>query len=166
MRAVIETVIRAVCPTCQVGGWAICHPPGRYGPWGCDICGARFTFDIGQEGIELIQEPTPDTPAWLIVKLASSEPPVYFVVDHPIYAHAKDETPEERARHERYYVEEHTCPTNLVPVAAIVSEGDPDPHGILEFIAHVPKDEWGREQPEEGWSALIERVMLSAEWPG
>lgn len=39
--------------------------------------------------------------------------------------------------HERYYYEEHTCPTNVLECVSIIHNGDMDPHGVLSFARSV-----------------------------
>ena len=150
----IEFTKKAICPECNDGEFIIDHKAGRYGPWGCRSCGACFMLDIGVDTVEMTPHPTNHQPAWLIVKTAGSNPPVYFVIDHMIYGEKDDDN-------DRYYVEESTCPTNLIPVSAIITEGDTDPHGILEFVAHIPKSHWKEEYPDGGWIAAIDKAIIT-----
>lgn len=162
MEATIITRTFAACPICGEASFAICHKSGQYGPWGCDNCGARFRFDIREDGVGMIQEPVSDIPAWLVVKISGADGPVYFVIDSPIYAHGQDDPPAEQFGNDEYYVEESTCPTNLIPVEAIVTDGDADPHGILEFVGRVTK-ELGETSDDDNfepdWNAIIARAL-------
>lgn len=77
-------------------------------------------------------------PGLMLVRIAQSEPPIYFVIDYPIYSHniVDGQLDEE---YQQYFVEEHTCPTNLIPVERIICGSDTDPHGLLEYVQHVEK---------------------------
>lgn len=159
VKAQIVTTIHAVCPACSEGQFGIDHTPGRYGPWGCSACGARWMFDIEGSDVTMTRAAIDDQPGWLVVRIGEAEPPVYAVVDHPFYAHSAGETPDERTDHTRYWVEEHTCPTNIIRVEAFVTEGDDDPHGLLSFVAHLPRLPGEDSEPEEGWAAWIETAV-------
>lgn len=37
-----------------------------------------------------------------------------------------------------YYYNEHTCPVNFIPIEAVMTKEDNDPHGIFEYI----RSEW------------------------
>ncbi len=37
----------------------------------------------------------------------------------------------------RFFYEEHTCPTSFIRIPLIVKDGDTDPHGLFEFIEAV-----------------------------
>jgi hypothetical protein len=41
----------------------------------------------------------------------------------------------------RFFYEEHSCPTNHVRCETIISEGDPDPHGIFTFVRRIDRPE-------------------------
>lgn len=62
---------------------------------------------------------------------------ILLVVSHPKYDSGRDH--EEWLAHQKYYFEEHTCPTNVVPVECIIDGNDHDPHGIFEFVAWKPR---------------------------
>ena len=45
----------------------------------------------------------------------------------------------EEQESERYFFEEHSCPTNwLRDCVTVIEDGDPDPHGFMEFVRSVP----------------------------
>jgi hypothetical protein len=57
--------------------------------------------------------------------------PVYFIVEgvgHTNYGGIEDND---------YFYDEHSCPTNYVPVEAIFTPDDDDPHGVFEYVRTV-----------------------------
>lgn len=36
-----------------------------------------------------------------------------------------------------YHFDEHSCPTNYVPVEAIIQRGNSDPHGVFDYVRSV-----------------------------
>jgi hypothetical protein len=112
-----------------------------------------------EDGVDLEAREERDIPAWLVFKLADSDPPIYFVDNHPIFYRDQNGEPADREEGNHFWIEEHTCPSNLLRVAAIVTEGDDDPHGILEYVAQVPKAKPDEDYPEEGWAAFIQRII-------
>lgn len=57
--------------------------------------------------------------------------PVYFVVQSSAILH------ERNPLDASYYFNEHSCPTNYVPVEAIATRGGLDPHGVFEYVRSV-----------------------------
>jgi hypothetical protein len=59
--------------------------------------------------------------------------PLFFVVEGccPSMSDEKMQASSE------YLYEEHNCPTNFIPVVAIVSEGNDDVHGLFEHVRSV-----------------------------
>lgn len=83
---------------------------------------------------------------------------------HPLYLVIKarrwpdSDTAEERASHDQYFYDEHTCPTNWIDdVLAIISDGDEDPHGFATFVRRIPAPDDMSEDgdPEPAWSELF-----------
>ena len=60
--------------------------------------------------------------------------PVYFVME----GLATNDKPSPY-EHAKYYLEEHTCPTNWVggEVVCIANDGDMDPHGVFKVVRAV-----------------------------
>jgi hypothetical protein len=156
-----NVVTYLVCPECGKGdGFRVDHlEVGRaWGPWSCDGCGLsiRGVRTAGGSDIEVV---TAERPAHglLLVRVSGSDPAVFMVIDHTVYR-PSDETEGGMA----YFVDEHTCPTNLVPVEAILSDGDCDPHGALEYVQWVPKPDMSDDDylnlDWEGWSLLFDRL--------
>jgi hypothetical protein len=71
----------------------------------------------------------------VLLAIDGRERPVYFVVEG--LATYPGET--SRDEHERYFFEEHTCPTNFIggDVVALYEDGDRDPHGAFRFVRSV-----------------------------
>lgn len=158
-----EVALKAICPACHIGRFGIDHAPGRYGPWGCDECGARWLFDIDMPAVRMTRVDGDNVPSWMVVRIGEGEEPIYAVVGSFFYAHSANDTPEERDNHRRFWVEESTCPTNIVRVDALVVDGDADPHGLLTFVGEVRKADWpGECEPHAGWVAVINAALAAA----
>lgn len=54
--------------------------------------------------------------------------PVFFILES--VAHIDHENPLDDA----YFYNEHSCPTNYVPVEAIFTPDDDDPHGVFDYV--------------------------------
>lgn len=52
-----------------------------------------------------------------------------------------------------YHYDEHSCPTNYVGCAAIVHDGNMDPHGIFNYVRSL----WMTREYEENELAWIEK---------
>ena len=74
-----------------------------------------------------------------LLKFDGKDGPVYFVMDHDRYhPPGGPESDEANQESQRYYFEEHSCPTNwLKECVAVIKDGDCDPHGFLEFVRAV-----------------------------
>jgi len=47
---------------------------------------------------------------------------------------------EPTGKHDEFYYNEHTCPTNyLRDVVEVIADGEVDPHGCFKFVTSVPK---------------------------
>lgn len=57
----------------------------------------------------------------------------YFVVEGCAKFCPNDELQEQN----RYFYEEHTCPTNFIRVPLISFKGDHDPHGLFRFVRSI-----------------------------
>lgn len=79
-----------------------------------------------------------DTP--VVVTLQSTTKPTITVrLNTKRYTHSQKDTWEDYVEHQRYYYNEHTCPTNWFRnVEEIIFQKDKDPHGVFEFVSVEP----------------------------
>ncbi len=142
----------AVCPWCDgETGSRVDHLyedalPREAGPWYCDACGRAYRVKVMAPSVVEItkdeQSKRAFTRSMALLKLEGKEGPVFFVMDHNRYWDGP-ESDEENQSHQRYFFEEHSCPTNwLNECVAVIENGDADPHGFLSFVraVDVPKD--------------------------
>lgn len=142
-----------LCPHCHGGMFEIEHlfevnPMG--GPtwcWGCKKCGLDVEFKLEQG--QVLARPRHDRPRHVekLVLLKMDE--IHLVVHHS----TSEDTTEEQ---ERYYFDQHTCPTNYFrdTVAILLPPHDADPHGLFQYIASAPRTI--KDEPNEscqGWLA-------------
>lgn len=109
------------------------------------------------------------TRSMALLKLEGKDGPVYFVMEHPRY-HAPGIEPDPAAanqEHQRYFFEEHSCPTNwLRECVAVIKGGNDDPHGFLEFVraVDVPEnfDVNGTDRTDGGnhWNILFPEAFM------
>lgn len=163
-----ETRKHIICPGCGATdqfSWGhladFVGTDRSWGPWSCDHCGTSIKGTVLADGspeIEVLDEK--HTPGWLLVRVkidveVHGTDSLYFVLDCAIYAWNADDPD----GHMRYHVEQHTCPTNLVPVEAMLFDQDADPHGILEYVEHVPKPADFPESPTyDDWARIFTRL--------
>lgn len=156
----------AVCPWCeQESGGRVDHlydqTPRDAGPWYCDECGRPFRVRVNAPGDVTIMKVEDwkrrSTRSMALLKFDGKDGPVFFVMDHDRYWDGENESDEENQGHQKYFFEEHSCPTNwLDECVAVIEDGNDDPHGFLEFVraADVPQDfdvdhaEWATLFPE------------------
>jgi hypothetical protein len=165
-----------LCPKCgKDDGFEVTHyleakEDRTFGAWYCRRCGAavRGTWRHESRTVELRDGDHHRLPAihgLMLLKLTNADPgcPIYFVVEQTILPdhHSKEADPIAAAiAGLTYYVNEHTCPTNLIRVTAIIEDGDDDHHGVVKFVAWAPKPEdWDKEphgrQPGYPWEAIF-----------
>jgi hypothetical protein len=79
-----------------------------------------------------------------LLRFEGKDGPVFFVMDHGRYhPFGTPDTDEKNQHHQRYFFEEHSCPTNwLKECVMVIKDGDCDPHGFLSFVraVDVPED--------------------------
>lgn len=73
-----------------------------------------------------------------IICLPPQKKPVYFVIGCGPHGYGTYK-PEARA----YVFEEGTCPTNffISGVEQIITDGEPDPHGLFEYVRTIDAEE-------------------------
>lgn len=130
-----------LCPACKKEDFRVCHlPTGTKTKWVCDECGVHFRVHVisaDEVNTEIVEEVRTEK---TLVTLRS-EGPVTLVVEGLRHTSAKiPEDVDEFDRQERYYYDEHTCPTNYLScVRKVIDEdGDEDPHGIFKYVKTEP----------------------------
>lgn len=160
----------AICPWCgghtnsRVDHLYDGYFPTQFGSWECDLCHEDFEGTVIAKGeVELRKvenRRTKTTRSMALLKFDGKEHPVFFVMDHRRYWAELNESDEENQGHQRYFFEEHSCPTNwLRECVAVIEEGDCDPHGFLEFIRAVDVPEDFSEDDDDNWRILFPEIF-------
>jgi len=125
------------CPHCHNSNNRIDHlfNDGKkevcFGGWYCDDCGGGYKGSV--KGKDVFVEKTDNRKDNSIVFLKSGN--VLLVVKGRYY------NGEHNSENDKYFYNEHTCPTNYFPDVEMVIDlenGDTDPHGIFEFVGSMP----------------------------
>jgi len=125
------------CPGCTEGSWRVDQlSPGQSTSWTCESC--RNECDILRVDANFFKvalNGRKDTP--VVVTLRSdTEPAITMRLNAWKYSHSQKDSPEEYKEHQRYFYDEHTCPSNWVKYVEEISVGkDKDPHGIFGFVS-------------------------------
>src|SRR3990167_1571469 len=91
-----------------------------------------------------------------LLKFDGKDGPVFFVMDHARYHDGESESDEENQSHQRFFFEEHSCPTNwLAECVAVIEDGDCDPHGFLDFVRAVDVSEDFDADDDANWLTLF-----------
>ena len=88
----------------------------------------------------------------VLLKIEGKEAPIFFVVEG---LSTWPSTREELLEHERYFYEEHTCPTNFIRIPMIATGGDCDPHGVFDFVDAV----WMMDEYQENDDDYLSEVF-------
>ncbi len=164
--ATIVTHRYIACPYCGQGESRIDHlkPGTKAGPWFCDECGRAYRPSVALDGTVMVAETDErkfDT--WDLLVLKPQEKPVYFIVPGSRYtgrAWADPDRTEDDSK--RYSYETYSCPTNWLHPEIMAFDGDPDPHGLIEYVRHVdasslpPEEHPGNRQSYEWFSTFPE----------
>lgn len=134
----------AECPHCGEGEFAVDHlwEPGSIGrergPWYCDECGRGALLKAIAPGIVDVSKSDASMPRTLnLLSIPPRDHPVYLVV-HGV--RSSDDPGNDGGT--AYFYNEHTCPTNWTDqIEAVIEDGDPDPHGVAQFIRSVDTPE-------------------------
>ena len=127
----------APCLSCKDGSFRFDHLKiGQEVRWKCDKCGVEIYLQRESE-VETSVELTGNRNIPITVTLKSNtEPPIFAKINTWKYVHSQDLSDEDFIDHEKYFYEEHTCPTNWFrDVEQISVNGDNDPHGLFEFVS-------------------------------
>jgi len=107
----------------------------------------------------------------VLLRLQRPEGPLYLVVHDRYFPPLEEgETENDRFDRKRFYYEEHTCPTNYIPIYDILAPEDVDPHGAFEFVGlsrpYAP-EELARGSEEERYAQIRELFRnLGVPYPG
>jgi hypothetical protein len=128
------------CPTCDVGEWRVdqCAGHTTFGPWSCSHCQNYFKFVRNADEFEIVPVEGPEgrnTPVTVTLR-SVTVPPITLKLNTWKYGHSQKDTLEDYTEHQRYFYNEHICPTNWVSeIEEIEFEGDHDPHGVFKFVS-------------------------------
>lgn len=160
-----------VCPWCEARtDSALDHlydkPGGTFGPWYCSECRAPFSGRINApHDVTLWKEQNADSafsPSVALIRFDGKDGPTFFVMKHDRCRAAPDETDEQNQEHQRYFFEEHSCPTNwLRECVAVIQNGNTDPHGFLTFVRAVDVGNDFDEDDDEQWAILFPEAFAS-----
>lgn len=126
------------CPHCYNDRYRVDHlfSPDKqvrhFGPWYCDECGGSFSGKVIGSDVFVEKHDESKRKDKCLVFLKNNN--VMLVVKGMYF------DGELNLENERYFYEEHTCPTNYLGVEMVIDtdDGDTDPHGIFEFIGAIP----------------------------
>jgi hypothetical protein len=125
------------CPSCTEGKWRADQiSVGFSTRWACQEC--HYEADVkrvSENDFEVTPTGRKETP--VVVTLQSvTEPKITLKLNTWKYAHSQDESPEDYREHERYFYDEHTCPTNWTrEIVEVIFNSNHDPHGVFEFVS-------------------------------
>lgn len=135
------THIYVLCPHCQQGESRIDHIAvgSTFGPWSCDECGRSYKGKRTSDGADTFKCEGVHTPTLDLLVFPPSDKPLYFVIRGLNYSRASWNSGDTSVHDQkRYSYEEHSCPTNwLKQIELLAFDGDPDPHGALQFVRHI-----------------------------
>jgi hypothetical protein len=118
--------------------------------WYCDECGALNLIEVRDSGVTIAIDPHKRiSHTSVVLSFQPKNKPIYMLVEGRRYHDAskpRDGADGSPVEHDRYFYEEHTCPTNWLPnVVEVVYDGQVDPHEeIVTYIATLlgrPKGE-------------------------
>lgn len=136
---IAQTKVRlyTACLGCTKGSFRVDHlKQDQPVWWSCDECGSEISIvRINHTDVAVNLTGKKKTPITVTLR-SQTEPPIEVKVNTWKYVHSQNDTPEDFESHERFFYEEHTCPTNWFPEVEQISVGeDHDPHGLFEFIS-------------------------------
>lgn len=149
MNTIAITKTHVVCPACRSPDSTVDHLKGseQQLKWYCQQCGAEYTFTL-TAGFKVVDvKLTGNSVRKTLVLLRCGK--VGLVVQGMSFSHIKN-------NNDGYYYDEGTCPTNYMPQVLKVIDletGDPDPHGIFEYVKTLPWDD--RIESEDEFPLLL-----------
>lgn len=139
MSAGYETVTttHAVCQHCGERLGAVDHlGHGRaWGPWYCDTCGGASRGVVGG-AVERVEDQR-KVSTLALLRLDTATGPFWFIVEGMRFTHSRPLVSEQED--DRFFYEEHSCPTNWLKPLMVAHRGDTDPHGVIQFVRAVDK---------------------------
>lgn len=166
MSIVSRTKTYAVCPSCGEDAGCIDRLIGTTTEtlWYCDACGQRYRLEFTANGnVEITSTTDRKVTTVDVLVLPPQAHPVYFVVKGMRFE-GRDKGAFDESESKQFYYEEHSCPVNWLHPEMVYCDGDSDPHGLIQYVAHVdesslPKDEsFG---PNDYDAALIELIAAA-----
>ena len=130
------------CPNCGKGEHRVSHlmtgpfENATAGPWYCDHClwgfslkhmgGGLFAVETRKRGL---------VKTAVTLEIRAEDTPLTLIADGMRFIDSEDEPVEgeERDERDRYFFEEHTCPSNVLGVEVMRGDDD-DPHGVLHYV--------------------------------
>jgi hypothetical protein len=149
MRVRAKHKVFVQCPVCEQHEWRIDQCQGRstFGPWLCKVCCNYFKFTLRTADtyeVEQIDGPEGRNTPVTVTLVSQTVPPITVKLNTWKWGHSQKDTPEEYREHQRYFYNEHTCPTNWLCEVEEISvpetvcgrlRTDRDPHGLFEFVS-------------------------------
>lgn len=126
------------CPSCTKGLWRVDQLPiSQTATWTCDKCLRTANIErVSETDFETIPaKGRKDTPVTVTLR-SITIPPITLKLNTWKYDHSQGLPQEEYESNERYFYNEHTCPTNWVrEIEEIEFQGNRDPHGVFRFVS-------------------------------
>lgn len=113
----------------------------------CDTCLGLFNVEyaIATEEFKVTRSENRNSLVLMRSMNNDGEDPIYVLVKTPEYKNAhRNMSEDEKHASDHYYFTEHTCPTNYIEVEQMIYRGDPDPHGVFEFVRRICLDEYDK----------------------
>lgn len=137
MKTQSEVRFYAPCAGCTRGSFRIDHlKDGQVVGWTCQKCYSENKITrLTEVDVEVVTTGKKQSPITVTLR-SQTTPPIEVRLNAWKYAHSENDSPEDFFDHQKYFYEEHTCPTNWVSeIEEIVFEGDHDPHGLFELVS-------------------------------
>lgn len=141
------TVRHMRCLSCGAAMSSVDHlfaEPRSFGTWYCDGCGKGHRGEVrgGVLRAELVPgEELKQTS--VVLELPPQGKPVYFLVRGMRFT--KERLADaDCADRDRFFYEEHSCPTNWLEPIEILHDGDTDAHGLIKYVGTIerpPRDD-------------------------
>lgn len=125
------------CPSCLDGKWRADQLAiGQSTVWSCQECHNEASIKrINENDFETTSRGRKDTPVTVTLQ-SITEPRITLKLNTWKYAHSQNDSLEDYESHQRYFYDEHTCPTNWTrDIVEIIFQSDHDPHGVFEFVS-------------------------------